>query len=58
MGKPEGRDPLDDPGLDGRIILQGIFRKWDGERELDGSGSEEGRVEDFFECGNESSGSI
>jgi hypothetical protein len=35
VGKPEGRDSLEDPGLDGRIILQGTFRKWDGEHELD-----------------------
>ena len=30
MGKPEGRDNLEDPVVDGRIILRGIFRKWDG----------------------------
>jgi hypothetical protein len=24
------RDHLKDPGLDGRIILRWIFRKWDG----------------------------
>ena len=28
-GKPEGRDHLGDPGVDGRIILIWIFRKWD-----------------------------
>jgi len=27
--KPEGRRPLGDPGVDGRIILMWIFRKWD-----------------------------
>ena len=28
-GKPEGKRPLGDPGVDGRIILRWIFRKWD-----------------------------
>jgi hypothetical protein len=26
VGKPEGRDP----DVDGRIILRGIFKKWEG----------------------------
>jgi len=29
MGKPEGTDHLEDPGVDGRIILRWSFRKWD-----------------------------
>jgi hypothetical protein len=29
VGKPEGRRHLEDPGVDERIILRGIFRKWD-----------------------------
>jgi len=29
VGKPEGRDHLGDPGVDGNIILRWIFRKWD-----------------------------
>jgi len=29
VGKPGERDHWGDPGLDGRIILRCIFRKWD-----------------------------
>jgi len=29
VGKPESKDHLGDPGVDGRIILKWIFRKWD-----------------------------
>ena len=29
VGKPEGKRPLGDPGVDGKIILRWIFRKWD-----------------------------
>jgi hypothetical protein len=29
VGKLEGRDQMEDPGIDGRIILRWIFRKWD-----------------------------
>ena len=37
VGKPEGKNHLEDPGLDGRIILRWIFRKlyvgvWTGSR--------------------------
>ena len=27
--KPEGKNHLGDPSVDGRIILRWIFRKWD-----------------------------
>ena len=30
VGKLEGKDHLEDPGVDGRIILRQIFRKWTG----------------------------
>jgi hypothetical protein len=30
VGKPEGKDHLEHPGVDGRVILRWIFRKWDG----------------------------
>jgi hypothetical protein len=30
VGKPEGKIHLDDPGVDGRIILTWLFRIWEG----------------------------
>jgi hypothetical protein len=30
VGRPEGRHHLGDPGVDGRIILKWMFKKWDG----------------------------
>jgi hypothetical protein len=30
VGKPEGKRHLKDPGIDGKIILKWILRKWDG----------------------------
>jgi hypothetical protein len=47
------RDPSGDPGIDGRIILRQIFRKWDV-----GVWSELRQVAGTCECGNEPSGSI
>ena len=29
VGKPEGRRPIGNPGIDRRIILKLIFKKWD-----------------------------
>jgi hypothetical protein len=29
VGKPEGKKHLEDPGIDGKILLRWIFRKWD-----------------------------
>jgi len=29
VGKPERKSHLGDPGVDGRMILRWIFRKWD-----------------------------
>jgi hypothetical protein len=30
VGKPEGKSHLEDPGVDGSIILKWIFNTWDG----------------------------
>jgi len=30
VGKTEGKDHLEDPDLDGRVMLAWICRKWDG----------------------------
>jgi hypothetical protein len=55
---PGERDHLKDLGVDGRIILKCIFKKWDGRHGLDCSGSGEGQVAGACECCNELSGSI
>jgi hypothetical protein len=39
VGKPDGKNHLEDPGFDGRIILRWIFWKWDGGQGLDWTGS-------------------
>ena len=58
-GNLRERDHWGDPGIDGRIILRCIFRKWDvGGYGLDRAGSGYGQVAGTCECGNEPSGSI
>jgi len=39
VGKPEGKNHLEDPGLDGGIILRWVLGKWDMGHVLDRSGS-------------------
>jgi hypothetical protein len=52
------RDHWGHPGVDGRIILRWIFRKWDVGYGLDWAGSGRGQVAGTCECGNEPSFSI
>ena len=47
-----------DPGLDWRIILRWIFKKWDVGYGLDRAGSVLGQVAGTFECDNENTGFI
>jgi hypothetical protein len=35
VGRPEGRNHLVDPGVDGRITSKWIVKKWDGGHGLD-----------------------
>ena len=57
VGKPEGKNHLEDPGVDGRIILKCILEKWDRGPGLDRSGSGQGQMVVSCECGDEPSGS-
>jgi hypothetical protein len=49
---------MEDPGVDGRIILRWFFRKWDVGYGLDRGGSGLGWVVGSCDCGNEPSDSI
>jgi hypothetical protein len=53
VGKHEGRRPLVRPRHRWeRVILKWILEKWDGGYGLDRSGSGQGQVVGFSECGN------
>jgi hypothetical protein len=49
---------LEDPAVDGRILLKWIFEKWDGGHGLYRSDLGYGQVAGCFECGNEPSDCI
>ena len=51
MGRPEVQNPLEDIGINGRIILKGSSRSTIGKYG-------QGHVASTCECGNEPSGSI
>ena len=49
---------LEDPDVDGRLILKRIFMKWDGVHGLDLCGSGNGQVAGICKGGNEPLGSM
>jgi hypothetical protein len=49
---------LKDPGIDGSMILKGIFDKWVEGHGLNRSGSGYGQVAGCCECGNEPLASV
>jgi hypothetical protein len=51
VGKPEGRDHLKDPAVDGRIILKWIFEKWDGDKDWIDLAQGRGRWQAFVNAG-------
>jgi len=52
-GNLRERDHWEIPGVDVKIILRWIFRKWNVAYGLDLSDSGQGQVADTSECGNE-----
>jgi len=52
------RDHLEDPGVDGWILLKLIFNMWDVEAWTGSIWLRQGEMTGTCECGNEPSGSI
>jgi len=57
-GNLKETDHLGNPGVDGRIIVRWIFRKWDVGVWTGSSWLRKGQVAGTFECGNEPSGYV
>jgi len=57
-GNLRERAHLEDPGVDGRIILRWIFRKWDVGAWTATMWLRRGTGSRHFKCGNEHSGSV
>jgi hypothetical protein len=51
VGKPNGENHLGDQGIDGRMILRWIFRKWDVRLRTGSSWLRKGQVAGVCECG-------
>ena len=57
-GNRRERNHLGDSGIDGRVILRWIFRKWDVRAWTGSIRRRQGQVSGNCECGNEPLGSI
>ena len=58
LGDLRERGHLEDLGVEERILLKLIFKKWDGRHGLDWSDLGRGQMASTCECSNETSGSI
>jgi hypothetical protein len=58
VGKPEGKNHLEDLSVEGRMIVKWVFKKWAGVNGLDSPWSGQEQVAGSCECGTEPVGSI